>query len=108
MGNTTRTLDERIEQLQKKQAELKAREKQLKARKSQEERKKRTKRLIETGAVIEKALEIELDTPEKREALLNILLKERPARSGGTYTYAKFFRGEIEKVTDDLLSKLIR
>ena len=47
------TFTERIEALHTKQKNLKEQEKRLKARQSNEERKKRTKRLIEVGATVE-------------------------------------------------------
>lgn len=53
---TRKTIDERIEDLKKKQDQLKAQERALKARKSLQERKARTKRLIEIGAAIENVL----------------------------------------------------
>ena len=51
-----RTYDERIEELLKKQEQLKAQERELKKRQSAEERKRRTKRLIEIGAIVESVL----------------------------------------------------
>ena len=51
-----RTYDERIEELAKRQEQLKAQERQLKKRQSAEERRRRTKRLIEMGAIIESVL----------------------------------------------------
>lgn len=50
------SIDERIAKLQEKQKQLKAQEKALKAKQSAEERKKRTKRLIEIGATVENVL----------------------------------------------------
>lgn len=50
------TVEERIEKLKKRQAELKAQEKKLLAQQSQKERKERTKRLIEVGATVEAVL----------------------------------------------------
>lgn len=50
------TVEERIEKLKKRQAELKAQEKKLLAQQSQKERKERTKRLIEIGATVESVL----------------------------------------------------
>ena len=52
----TRNYDERIADLQKRQEQLKAQEKALKKRQSEEERKKRTRRLIELGATVESVL----------------------------------------------------
>ena len=46
-----KSLDEQIKSLQERQAQLKAREDDLKARRRERERKARTKRLIEVGAM---------------------------------------------------------
>ena len=51
-----KTYDERIEELVKKQEQLKAQERQLKKQQNAEERKRRTKRLIELGAIVESVL----------------------------------------------------
>ena len=51
-----RTYDERIDELRKKQEQLKAQEKALRKRQSEEERKKRTRRLIELGGIVESVL----------------------------------------------------
>lgn len=56
MATEKRSLDERILELQEKQKQLKAQEKSLKNKQSQSERKARTKRLIEIGAVVESVL----------------------------------------------------
>ena len=93
----SRSIDERIDDLQKKQAQLKAQEKALKAKKSQAERKARTKRLIEVGAVIEKALDMEFDTQEKRDKLLDILIKQRQTNDGTLTNWASFLKDLIEK-----------
>lgn len=47
-----KSYEDRIAELQEKQRQLKAQERKLKARQSQEERKKRTKNLIEIGAAV--------------------------------------------------------
>ena len=52
MAAEKRCYEERIATLQEKQKQLKALEKKLKAQKSQEERKKRTKHLIEIGGAV--------------------------------------------------------
>lgn len=56
----TKSIEERIGELKKRQDQLKAQERKLKARVSERERKARTKRLIETGAVLEKKTGIQL------------------------------------------------
>lgn len=95
-----KSINERIAALEEKEKQLKAQKKKLKAQQSQAERKARTKRLIETGAVLEKALGISLDTEAKRQALLDILIQERPGRNGSTYSYAAYFRKSIEGISD--------
>ena len=70
-----KTYDERIEELVKKQEQLKAQERQLKKRQSAEERKRRTKRLIEMGAIIESILGRPA-TDEDKERLQAFLRKQ--------------------------------
>lgn len=48
--------EEKLEELDRKMEQLKARKRDLAARHSKEERKKRTKRLIEVGATVESVL----------------------------------------------------
>jgi hypothetical protein len=59
-------IDERISVLKKKKRQL---EKELEYRQENEERKKRTRRLIETGALVEKYFEInpELNMEDREE-----------------------------------------
>lgn len=96
---TTRSIDERLADIEAKKNRLKQQEKKLKDELSKRERNARTKRLIEIGAIVEKALAIELDTPEKREALLSIFVQERPSRNGGMFSYGSSFREQIEKLS---------
>ena len=77
----TRNYDERIADLQKRQEQLKAQAKALTKRQSEEERKKRTRRLIELGATVESVLE-RPTTDEDKIRLLNFLKKQE---SNGKY-----------------------
>lgn len=52
MATEKKSKQERIAELQEKQKQLKAQERKLKAQISQEERKKRTKHLIEIGGAV--------------------------------------------------------
>ena len=52
MATEKRSYEERIAELQEKQKQLKAMEKKLRVQQSQEERKKRTKHLIEIGGAV--------------------------------------------------------
>lgn len=73
-----RTIEERIAELQKKQEKYKAMERALKARKTQDERKARTKRLIEIGGAVESVLGKEI----KKEDLPKLIsfLKQQEER----------------------------
>ncbi|QNR70522.1 hypothetical protein IAQ67_29180 (plasmid) [Paenibacillus peoriae] len=51
-------LNQRLAKIQEKKAKLIAREQQIKAELNQKERKARTRRLIEIGAIFEKGFEI--------------------------------------------------
>lgn len=70
-----KTYDERIADLQKRQEQLKAQEKALKKRQSDEERKKRTRRLIELGGIVESVLE-RPTTDDDKIRFLNFLKKQ--------------------------------
>ncbi len=81
----TRNYDERIAELQKRQEQLKAQERALKKRQSEEERKKRTRRLIELGGIVESVLE-RPTTDEDKIRLLNFL--KRQEANGKYFTRA--------------------
>ncbi|ETT53411.1 hypothetical protein BSK66_27785 [Paenibacillus odorifer] len=59
MSTTRRSPEERLADVDKKMEQLKARQKDLRASISQENRKQRTKRLIEVGAIFETNFGIE-------------------------------------------------
>ncbi len=76
-------------------AETEERLRKLRAQAKSAERKARTKRLIETGAVVEKALGIELAEQADRERLLAVLCKPRTGNDGGTWTWASELAREL-------------
>lgn len=78
---TTKSYDERIADIQKRQEQLKAQEKALKKRQSEEMRKKRTRRLIELGGIVESVLGRETEDEDKMR-FLNFLKKQE---SNGNY-----------------------
>ena len=77
-----RTYDERIAELQKKRDQLKEQEKALIKRQNEEERKKRTRRLIELGGIVESVLG-RPTVDEDKIRFLNFLKKQE--------TNGKFF-----------------
>ena len=81
----TRSYEERLEELQKKQEQLKAQERALKKRQSEDERKKRTRRLIELGGIVESVLG-RPTTDDDKIRLQNFLKKQE--RNGGFFTKA--------------------
>ena len=93
----TRNYDERIADLQKRQEQLKAQEKALKKRQSEEERKKRTRRLIELGATVESVLE-RPTTDEDKIRLLNFLKKQE---SNGKY-YTKAMNADAARPEENV------
>lgn len=86
-----RTKQERLELLQEKQRQLKEQEKKLKAQLSNEERKKRTKNLIQLGGAVCKVLNedtVEGDTITENDiSNLIAFLKNQNAR-GNYFTKA--------------------
>lgn len=72
---TQRTYGERINDLSKKMEQLEAQKKALEQKQKEEERKKRTKRLIELGGIIESVLG-RPTVDEDKIRLLNFLKKQ--------------------------------
>ena len=68
-----KTLDEQIKSLQDRQAQLKARENDLVARRRERERKARTKRLIEVGAMAESAAGFEGGDERAKEHIARLV-----------------------------------
>lgn len=68
-----KSLDEQIKSLQERQAQLKAREDDLKARRRERERKARTKRLIEVGAMAESAAGFEGGDERAKEHIARLV-----------------------------------
>ena len=81
----TRSYEERLSELQKKQEQLKAQEKALKKRQSEDERKRRTRRLIELGGIVESVLG-RPTTDDDKLRLMNFLKKQE--RNGSFFTKA--------------------
>ncbi|MCR5778059.1 MAG: conjugal transfer protein TraD [Lachnospiraceae bacterium] len=81
MMTATKSYDDRIAELKKRQEQLKTQERALKKRHSVEERKKRTRRLIELGGIVESVLGRPTDEAD-RERFLNFLKKQE---SNGKY-----------------------
>ncbi len=82
---SNKTFEERIANLQKRQEQLKAQEKALKKRQSEDARKKRTKRLIEMGGIVESVLGRET-TDDDKIRLMNFLNKQET--NGGFFSKA--------------------
>lgn len=80
-----RTYDERIAELQKRQDQLKAQERDLKKRQTAEERKKRTRRLIELGGIVESVLGRPTTDQDKVRLLYFLKLQEQ---RGGFFSKA--------------------
>lgn len=68
-----KSLDEQIKSLQERQAQLKAREDDLRARRRERERRARTKRLIEVGAMAESAAGFEGSDESAKEHIARLV-----------------------------------
>lgn len=79
--STMASIDERLEKLKKQKEELKMKEKKLLAQKASEERKKRTKRLIEIGAAVESVLK----QPIEKEDLPKLITFLEQQEERGNY-----------------------
>lgn len=85
MATEKKSYEERIAELQEKQKQLKAQERKLKAQLSQEERKKRTKHLIEIGGAVYSVLGDNYQEGDVER--LTAFLKQQDAR-GNYFTSA--------------------
>lgn len=59
MSSIRRSPEEKISEIEKKMEQLKAKKQQLQAQASQKERKERTRRLIQIGAIVETNFQLE-------------------------------------------------
>ena len=82
---TQRSYEDRIAEIQKKQEQLEAQKRALQKKQSEEDRKKRTRRLIELGGIVESVLG-RPTTDEDKIRLLNFL--NRQEKSGCFFTKA--------------------
>lgn len=70
-----RSYDEKLEEILKKKEQLDAQAKMIKKRKSEDERRKRTRRLIELGGIVESILG-RATTDDDKTRFLNFLKKQ--------------------------------
>lgn len=70
-----KTIEEQLKELEEKERILKARKQQLIAKSKKQERKDRTRRLIQNGALAEKYLDCEGLSPEEFEKELQRIVK---------------------------------
>ena len=80
-----KSFDERIAELQKRQEQLKAQERDLKKRQAADERKKRTRRLIELGGIVESVLGRPTTDQDKVRFMYFLKLQEK---NGGFFSKA--------------------
>ena len=72
-----KSYDERIDELIKKQEQLKAQERDLRKRQAADERKKRTRRLIELGGIVESVLGRPTTDQDKVRLMYFLRLQEK-------------------------------
>lgn len=80
----TKSIEEQIAELDRKVAQIRARKSQLMARRRQADEKARVHRLIQVGAILEKATGIQFDTKESREELSTVLQTRDDTARGKT------------------------
>ena len=80
-----KSFDEKMEEILKKQEQLKAQERALRQRHSEEERKKRTRRLIELGGLVESVLGRPTTDQDKVRFMYFLKLQEK---NGGFFSKA--------------------
>ena len=74
-------------------AALKKELKDLERKKAAAERKARTHRLVEVGAILEQAAGMTFDTEDLRRALSEVLNEQTADANGGQYTFASLIAG---------------
>ncbi len=76
-----KTNEEKLQELEKKMAQLQAQKKAIQQKQNKEERAARTRRLIENGAIAEKYLNCEKIEPANFENLLKQLVQIEQVKS---------------------------
>lgn len=104
MSNVKRTYDEKLENLDERIAQLQEQKRKVKAQKSQEERKKRTRALIEVGAVVYSIIGEDFSYEEKDIEKLKSLTANYLKTGNAVYSVLndEYRDGDIEKLTDFL------
>lgn len=94
-----KTYDEKIAELQRKQAQLREQEKKLKARQSEAERKARTRRLIQIGGAVESVLGRPMD---EKEIPTFVSFLKREGNCGSYFLNAMKKHNESSDILDDI------
>ena len=94
-----KTYDEKIAELQRKQAQLREQEKKLKARQSEAARKARTRRLIQIGGAVESVLGRPMD---EKEIPTFVSFLKREGNFGSYFLNAMKERRESSDIWDDI------
>lgn len=88
----------KLEKLKRREAQIKEQIKQEEAKYRAKERKARTKRLIENGAVMEKFFNTEFLTTEDRELIMRIMTENHTRKDNNTsWTYADLIMKEFKR-----------
>lgn len=93
----TRSIEERISDLQERQKQLKAQEKALKARRSKEKRKQDAHRKIVVGGAVESVL----GRPIEEHEIGNLILFLRQQEDRGGYFSSFMNRGKADDSIDE-------
>lgn len=89
---------DQIKKLEEKKQQLEARIRQEKAKAKEAERKARTHRLIQVGAILEEAVGIVFETEEQRKALSEILNRKSSTGDGtAKISVAEYLEREVKK-----------
>lgn len=96
----TASIDERIarkkaaaDKQAARAAVLKKELRDLERKKAAAERKARTHRLVEVGAILEQAAGMAFDSEDLRQALSDVLNEQTADANGGQYTFASLIAG---------------
>ncbi|WP_366914180.1 hypothetical protein, partial [uncultured Clostridium sp.] len=80
----TKSAEEQLAELEAKRDQINARMQEIRARQRKKEQKERTHRLIQVGAVMENALDLELNTEHLRELVGQIIRDYKVNLSDGS------------------------
>lgn len=94
---TEQKSESKLEKLKRREAQIKAQIKQEEAKYRAKERKARAKQLFELGTIMEKSFNLELQTAEDRDLLMQILTEKHCEENGHAWSYSDLIMEEFRQ-----------